>query len=357
MAVAMVESTRPVTGAWIRTWTAMLGRHWTPMAVSWVSSRSPGYSGWYASLSSWLAGFEPVDRVGVEGTGAYGAGLARHLRSLGVEVIEVDRPNRQLRRAQGKSDSLDAIEAVRAVLSGRATGVATTADGNVEAMRALLIVTRSGRRITCLNQIRHLGFSAPDSCGNGSGPLRARRWPPRPPPRVPDPTATRCSTPRSSRCAAPADACSPLTTRSPRSMPPSPSSSPPRLRLCSACSASLSTPPPSSASPPATIPSESAAKPLGRSCAVSHPSRQPPARPPAATSSTGAGAARRTMRSGHRVHPSRRRCPHPQLRRPPPRRRPQPPRDHPHPQLRRPRDLPTPPTLTICSGGPGPLTA
>jgi hypothetical protein len=54
------------------------------------------------------------------------------LHSLGVEVIEVDRPNRQLRRAQGKSDTVDAIEAARAVLSGRATGVAKTPDGNVE---------------------------------------------------------------------------------------------------------------------------------------------------------------------------------------------------------------------------------
>jgi transposase len=117
----------------------------------------------YASLASWLAGFGPVERVGVEGTGAYGAGLGRHLRSLGVEVIEVDRPNRQLRRAQGKSDTLDAIEAARAVLSGRARGVAKSADGNVEAMRALLVAKRSGRetRITCLNQIRHLGFTAP----------------------------------------------------------------------------------------------------------------------------------------------------------------------------------------------------
>jgi transposase len=118
----------------------------------------------YCSLSSWLGEFGTIGRVGVEGTGAYGAGVARHLRGLGVEVIEVDRPNRQLRRAQGKSDTIDAIDAARAVLSGRATGVAKTADGNVEAMRALLIAKRSGReaRITCLNQVRHLGFTAPD---------------------------------------------------------------------------------------------------------------------------------------------------------------------------------------------------
>jgi transposase len=104
-----------------------------------------------------------------EGTGAYGAGLARHLRRAGIEVIEVDRPNRQLRRVAGKSDTVDAVEAARAVLSGRARGVAKSADGNVEAMRALLITKRSGReaRITCLNQLRHLGFSAPDELREG----------------------------------------------------------------------------------------------------------------------------------------------------------------------------------------------
>jgi transposase len=90
--------------------------------------------------------------------------LARFLRSVGVTVVEVDRPNRQARRRHGKSDSLDAVEAARAALSGRAAGVAKTADGNVEAIRALLVAHRSGRdvRIKCLNQIRHLGFTAPD---------------------------------------------------------------------------------------------------------------------------------------------------------------------------------------------------
>jgi transposase len=118
----------------------------------------------FASLHDWLSQFGLIARVGVEGTGAYGAGLARHLRGHGLEVIEVDRPNRQARRRHGKSDTLDAIEAARAVLSGRARGVAKTADGNVEAMRALLLVKRSGRdaRIACLNQIRHLGFAGPD---------------------------------------------------------------------------------------------------------------------------------------------------------------------------------------------------
>ena len=118
----------------------------------------------FAELCDWFAGFGPLARVGVEGTGAYGAGVARHLRSRGVEVIEVDRPNRQLRRRGGKSDTIDAIEAARAALWGRASGIAKTADGDVEAIRALLVARRSGRnvRIKYLNQIRHLGFTAPD---------------------------------------------------------------------------------------------------------------------------------------------------------------------------------------------------
>jgi transposase len=162
--MAIVETTRSITGG--------VDTHLDTHVVAALDANGgvlgvaafPATRSGFGSLSSWLGEFGAIGRIGVEGTGAYGAGLARHLRSLGVEVIEVDRPNRQLRRAQGKSDTLDAIEAARAVLSGRATGVAKTADGNVEAMRALLIAKRSGReaRITCLNQIRHLGFTAPD---------------------------------------------------------------------------------------------------------------------------------------------------------------------------------------------------
>lgn len=48
----------------------------------------------YRRLLAWLASFGTVARVGVEGTGSYGAGLARYLAAEGVEVVEVDRPNR-----------------------------------------------------------------------------------------------------------------------------------------------------------------------------------------------------------------------------------------------------------------------
>jgi transposase len=115
-------------------------------------------------LLSWLQSFGPVVRVGVEGTGSYGAGLARLLGAAGVEVVEVDRPNRQVRRRQGKSDPVDAVEAARAAQSGRACGAAKTRDGNVEAIRALMVAKRSARstKIKSLNQIRHLVFTAPD---------------------------------------------------------------------------------------------------------------------------------------------------------------------------------------------------
>ncbi len=65
----------------------------------------------YRALHTWLESFGTVVRVGVEGSGAYGAGLARYLAAHGVKVIEVDRPNRQNRRRRGKSDPVDALSA------------------------------------------------------------------------------------------------------------------------------------------------------------------------------------------------------------------------------------------------------
>jgi transposase len=118
----------------------------------------------HKELAGWLEGFGPVARVGVEGTSSYGAGLARSLRRAGIEVVEVDRPNRQSRRRTGKSDPADAVEAARAALSGRAQGAGKAKDGNVEAIRALVVAKRSARdtKIKTMNQIRHLGFTAPD---------------------------------------------------------------------------------------------------------------------------------------------------------------------------------------------------
>ncbi len=118
----------------------------------------------YKGLLAWLEEFGQVAKVGVEGTGSYGAGLARFLRRKGVEVVEVSRPNRQARRNHGKSDSLDAVEAARAVISGRALGQGKTKDGPVEAIRVLVVAKRSARqaRVKAIVQMRHLGVTAPE---------------------------------------------------------------------------------------------------------------------------------------------------------------------------------------------------
>ena len=118
----------------------------------------------YRRLLAWLRSFGDVGRVGVEGTGSYGVALSRHLRSHGVEVIEVSRPNRQVRRRYGKTDVVDAIAAARAVLSGEATGAPKSHDGSVEALRTLKVVQRSATkaRTQAVNQLRMLLVTAPD---------------------------------------------------------------------------------------------------------------------------------------------------------------------------------------------------
>ena len=51
----------------------------------------------YRALTNWLQVFGHLERVGVEGTGTYGAGLTRQLRAAGVTVVEVDRPDPKAR--------------------------------------------------------------------------------------------------------------------------------------------------------------------------------------------------------------------------------------------------------------------
>jgi len=118
----------------------------------------------YGNLLAWLSSFGELGRVGVEGTGSYGAALARHLTEQGVSVIEVGRPNRQVRRRHGKTDVVDAIAAARAVLSGEASATPKSHDGPVECLRTLKVVARSATkaRTQALNQISQLLVTAPD---------------------------------------------------------------------------------------------------------------------------------------------------------------------------------------------------
>lgn len=96
-------------------------------------------TGGFRQLVDWAASFGRVLAFGVEGTGSYGATLASYLRRHGYKVVEAGRPDRRLRRINGKSDTLDAENAARSVLAGFATAVPKTADGEVEMIRQLKI--------------------------------------------------------------------------------------------------------------------------------------------------------------------------------------------------------------------------
>lgn len=122
----------------------------------------------YAQLLAWALGHGTVTRIGIEGTGAYGAGLTRHLRSatagLGIVLVEVDRPDRAARRRAGKSDPLDAETAARAALAEVRTGVPKDRDGAVESLRALRIARRSAvaQRADTQRRIKAMLITAPE---------------------------------------------------------------------------------------------------------------------------------------------------------------------------------------------------
>lgn len=118
----------------------------------------------YRRLSAWLASFGRLVLVGVEGTGAYGAGLTRHLEAAGVAVVEIDRPDRKARRWQGKSDPVDAEAAARAAQAGRRTGIPKQRTGSVEALRALKVARRSAMRTRsdAVRRMKTLIVTAPE---------------------------------------------------------------------------------------------------------------------------------------------------------------------------------------------------
>jgi len=120
------------------------------------------------AVLAWLRRHGQVMKVGVEGTGSYGAGLARYLAGQGVPVVEVIRPNRRTRRLRGKSDAVDAVTAALAALNGEASGRPKTHDGAVEAIRMLQVARRGAvkARTQAANQLRDLIVTAPQ-------PLRA----------------------------------------------------------------------------------------------------------------------------------------------------------------------------------------
>ncbi|MGZ9709282.1 IS110 family RNA-guided transposase [Glaciimonas sp. GNP009] len=125
----------------------------------------------YLTLLAWARSLGNIRRAGVEGTGTYGAGLARVLREQGIEVMEVNRPNRAKRRLQGKSDPTDAENAARSVLAGEATAIPKTQSGAAEAMRIISVARRSAvkAKTQTINQLRAILVNAPQD-------IRERLW-------------------------------------------------------------------------------------------------------------------------------------------------------------------------------------
>ena len=117
----------------------------------------------YAALERWAMSMGEVNVFGVEGTGSYGAGLARYLISQKHHVIEVNRPDRSTRRRRGKSDTIDAEMAARAVLSGVARDLPKAGDDKVEMVRMLKTTKDSATkaRTQAINQMKALLVTAP----------------------------------------------------------------------------------------------------------------------------------------------------------------------------------------------------
>lgn len=108
----------------------------TTLGASLAHQEFPATAAGYRQLLSWGRSFGTLCRAGVECTGSFGTALTRLLRREGVDVIEINQPDRAIRRKRGKTDAIDADAAARAVLSGRATTVPKSSDGPVEDMRA-----------------------------------------------------------------------------------------------------------------------------------------------------------------------------------------------------------------------------
>jgi Transposase len=266
-----------------------LGR---PVATIQIPTTPAGYQ----QLLAWAHELGEPIVWGVEGTGCYGAALARFLAANAQVVVEVNRTDRQARRLKGKSDPLDAQAAARAVQAGQARVVPKAGDGQVEMIRCLRVAraTAMRARTQTINTLKGLLVTAPPSSANSSAagrrpgwsrrPLpwsRARsptRWPPPPLPLAAWPAAIRPCRPRSTPSAV-------SWTGSPR----------PRRPSWWPGSGSAMTAPAPCWWRPATTPTGSEARPRSRCCAAPHRSRRPRARR-SAIASTGAVTVKPTPR-------------------------------------------------------------
>jgi transposase len=118
----------------------------------------------YKQMLAWMRSFGQLQRIGIECTGTYGAGLLRYVQSAGVEVLEVTTPDKNDRRKRGKDDDLDAQNAAHAAFSGKRTVTPKSRDGMVESLRVLKACRKTAvaARRVALQLIHNTIVCAPD---------------------------------------------------------------------------------------------------------------------------------------------------------------------------------------------------
>jgi transposase len=117
----------------------------------------------YRQMLAWMRSLGAVQRVGIESTGTYGAGLLRFMQQAAVPVLEVTTPDKQDRRRRGKNDDLDAQNAAHAAFGGQRTVTPRSRDGMIESLRVLMACRKtavSARRVA-LQMIQNTIVCAP----------------------------------------------------------------------------------------------------------------------------------------------------------------------------------------------------
>tara|TARA_R110002111_G_scaffold257152_1_gene325181 strand:+ start:254 stop:1333 length:1080 start_codon:yes stop_codon:yes gene_type:complete len=119
----------------------------------------------YKSLLTWMRSFGELERVGMECTGTYGAGLLRYLQRCDVKTLEVTSPDKTARRKRGKDDVIDAENAAHAAFAGIRTVTPKTRDGMTESLRVLKVCRKTAvaARRVALQIIQTQIVSAPDA--------------------------------------------------------------------------------------------------------------------------------------------------------------------------------------------------